>query len=314
MSNEYIPFLDPLSAKVLDSYLITFDVDCASSQLTQERVYKGISDGRFAEAETICFVDREPSEDIVENLYKTLVITTKELHLHFSDVEAVYTEDPRALFIKLIDLFEQKKICSPFTSQITLQTPLIDPQAIVDERAILEEGVSVGKGSVISAGSVLKRGTVIGENCIVRENCVIGCNGIALYKTSSDETLRFPHLAGIHIGDNVELGAGTIIVRGTLTNTVIENDTVIGNLCNIGHGVKIGNKVWISVGSLIGGNCTIGNETTIGLGVRLRDNLKIGEAVSIGMGSVVTKNLPSDISVFGNPAKKLRGLTTGPKR
>ncbi len=315
MTNEYIPFEKPLSWQELDSYISTIGIDYIfSSELTPKRIYKGMSDGRFSEVDTICFIDREPTDAIIKSLSGALVITTKELHQYFSNVEAIYAEDPRALFIKLIDLFEQKKICSPFTSQIKIQVPTIDHLAIIDDRAILEDGVSVGKGSVISAGTILKRGTVIGENCIIRENCTIGCNGIALYKTSNDEILRFPHLAGVNIGNNVEIGAGTVIVRGTLANSIIEDDTVIGNLCNIGHGVKIGKKVWMSVGSLIGGNCTIGNNTTIGLGVKLRDNLKIGENVSIGMGSVVTKNLPSEVSVFGNPAHKLRNLTTGPKR
>jgi len=315
MANEFIPFIKPLSCKEIEGLVHNTGYGYeATLDLSSEKQYIGISDGRYAVEATICFIDREPANNIVESLKNVLVITTKELHQLFSDSEAICTKDPRALFIKLIDLFEREKKCSFFTSQIQEQKPSIEPEAIVDERAIIEEGVSIGKGSVVSAGCVIKRGTVIGENCIVRENCTVGCNGIALYKTSYGETLRFPHLAGVNIGDNVELGAGVVIVRGTLTNTVISNDTVIGNLCNIGHGVKIGKKVWMSVGTLIGGNCTIGNDTTIGLGVRLRDNLKIGEDVSIGMGSVVTKNLPSGISVFGNPAKKLRNLTTGPKR
>ncbi|MGB5965068.1 MAG: DapH/DapD/GlmU-related protein [Sulfurimonadaceae bacterium] len=315
MSSEFIPFLHPLSWDEIDRFVQRSGIEYIPSlPSSSKKEYQGLSDGRSAEADTLCFVDREPTDDVIKSLREALVITTKELHQHFPDSEAIYTEDPRALFIKLIDLFDREKRCAPFTSQIKVQVPTIDPQALIDERAIIEEGVSVGKGSVISAGSVLKRGTVIGENCIIRENCTIGCNGIALYKTANDETLRFPHLAGVQIGDNVELGAGAVIVRGTLANTVIEDDSVIGNLCNIGHGVKVGQKVWMSVGSLIGGNCTIGNGTTIGLGVRLRDNLTIGEDVSIGMGSVVTKNLPSGVSVFGNPAKKLRSLSTGPKR
>lgn len=315
MNNEYIPFTSSLSWDELSNMFQVIGLDYTVSFSTlKSKDYIGVSDGRFAVKDTICFVDREPTEDITKRLNEVLVITTKALHRYFSDTQAIYTEDPRALFIKLIDLFDREKKCSSFSSQIEEQVPVIDMEAFIDEKAIIEEGVSIGKRSVISAGVVLKRGTVIGKNCIIRENCTIGCNGIALYKTSGGETLRFPHLAGVNIGDNVELGAGTVIVRGTLTNTVVDKDTVIGNLCNIGHGVKIGKKVWMSVGSLIGGNCTIGNDTTIGLGVRLRDNLKIGKNVSMGMGSVVTKNLPSGISVFGNPAKRLRSLTTGPRR
>jgi len=315
MSNEYIHFLKPLSWERLVSYIDDICINYSfSSEFITTRMYKGISDGRFAEAETICFVDREPTNTIIQSLTGALVITTKELHKYFSNTAAIYTKDPRVLFIKLIDLFEQKKVCSPFTSQIKVQVPTINPESIIDDRAILEDGVSVGKGSVISAGTVLKRGTVIGENCIIRENCTIGCNGIALYKTLNNETLRFPHLAGVNIGNNVELGASTVIVRGTLTNTVVDNDTVIGNLCNIGHGVKIGKKVWLSVGGLIGGNCIIEDHVTMGLGIRLKDNLLISEGSTIGMGSVVTKSLKAKTTVFGNPAKSLRPLKAGPKR
>jgi len=251
---------------------------------------------------------------MVEIPSDVMVITTVELEICFKDSDIILTADPRALFIKLLGFFEKEKKYLPFTSTIANQIPSIHKEAIIDPRANIEEGVSVGKGSIIYAGSVLKRGTVIGENCIVRENCIIGCNGIALYKTKEGETLRFPHLAGVSIANNVELGASVVIVRGTLANTVIEDDTVIGNLCNIGHGVKIGKKVWLSVGGLIGGNCIIENHVTMGLGVSLKDNLFIAEGSTIGMGSVVTKSLKVKTTVFGNPAKPLRSLNAGPKR
>ena len=315
MNNEFVPFVHSLEYKEIEHFLYQCGMEYRLSfHPSSYKMYKGVSDGRFAINDTLCFVDRIPKEHSVKNLNGALVITTKKLHAYFPEANAVYTTDPRALFIHLLERFDKERICSPFTSEIPLHAQTIDSNAIIDANATVEEGVSIGAGSIISAGCVLKRGTVIGENCILRENCIIGCDGISLYKSSLGENLRFPHLAGVRIGNNVELGANSVIVRGTLTNTVIGDDTVIGNLCNIGHGVKIGEKVWMSVGTLIGGNCTLGNRTTIGLGARVKDNLKIGENVSIGMGSVVTKNLPSDISVFGNPAKKLRSLTTGPQR
>lgn len=148
----------------------------------------------------------------------------------------------------------------------------------------------------------------------IRENCTIGCDGIALYKAKNEEVLRFPHLAGIYIGKNVEIGANSVIVRGTLSNTQINDDTVIGNLCNIGHGVKLGKKVWLSVGGMIGGNCVIEDYVTMGLSVSLKDNLFVAEGSTVGMGSVVTKSLKEKATVFGNPAKPLRPLNVGPKR
>jgi len=315
MSNEYILFFKPLSLETLQNNIRSIGIEFTlSKNLDISTSFIGISDGRYPQDNTICFVDREIESSTFDLCKNILVLTKQKLHDNFLNTFAIYINDPRELFIKLLNLYDKNKLCSPFTSKIKNQKPTINKDAYIDKNAIIEDGVSVGGGSVISAGVVLKRGSVIGENCIIRENCTIGCNGIALYKTSNGDTLRFPHLAGVEIGNNVELGSGVVVVRGTLLNTSIANDTVIGNLSNIGHGVKISKKVWMSVGTLVGGNCNILDGTTIGLGVNIRDNLTIGKNVSIGMGSVVTKNIPSDISIFGNPAKKIRSLSTGPNR
>lgn len=304
---KYIDIADILKELELDFEL--------SVNFQNEKLLSGISDGRFASINTLCFVDRLPKDNPFSAINNNLlVITRPEYHKSFPDISALYSNDPRELFIKLLCFFEQKNLCYPFTSTTKAKSSFIHEKAIINEKAILEKGVYIDEGTIISAGVIIKKGTIIGKNCIIRENTTIGCNGIAIYKTITNELLKFPHLAGVNIGDNVEIGANAVIVKGTLKNTSIGRGTVIGNLSNIGHGVVIHSNVWISVGSMVGGNCTIEENVTVGLGVRIRDNLTISKNVSIGMGSVVTKNIPKDISIFGNPAKKMKKLTTGPKR
>lgn len=190
----------------------------------------------------------------------------------------------------------------------------ISEQATISAHAIVEEGVEIAEGATVCAGAVIKSGTKIGRNSIIRENVVIGCDGVTVYRANDGRLLKFPHVGGVSIGDNTEIGANAVIVGGILGPTSIANDVVIGNLCNIGHGAEIGEGVWMSVGSLIGGHTTIQAEATIAMGVKVRDNLVIGERASLGMGSVVVKDVELGHSMFGNPAKRMPGLKTGPRR
>lgn len=53
---------------------------------------------------------------------------------------------------------------------------------------------------------------------------------------------------------------------------------------------------------------TIGNNVWIGGGVTVLSGVTIGDNVVIGAGSVVTKNIPNDVVVVGNPAKIIKNL------
>tara|TARA_R110002049_G_scaffold224693_3_gene396418 strand:+ start:1521 stop:2429 length:909 start_codon:yes stop_codon:yes gene_type:complete len=294
----------PYSLSDLQSLLRGLNI---ANTLTSDEQFEinAISDGRRPVASSFCFLD-DLAGIITQK--KVLYITSISLE----NACCLLVEDPRYVFIKLLAYLQKKD--HVYSLSPSHRNVGIHSAAIIHNSAILEEDVVIGNGTIISAGCVIKRGTVIAENCIIRENTVIGCEGIALYKSKNGEVLRFPHLSGVEIGSNVEIGANAVIVRGTLKPTKIEDNVVIGNLCNIGHGVVVKAKVWMSVGTLIGGNCNIANNVTIGLGVNVKDNLEIGENSSIGMGSVVTKTVDACCSYFGNPAKPLRGLKTGPKR
>ncbi len=273
----------------------------------------GIVNGRAASANALCFIDKQPSTTALSMLIGAVVITTQELASCMEKSFVITTGDPRAVFIDLMKALALVPGFLPLSS-LSGDLPAIHPSASIHPAAHIEKGVFIGADTVIASGCVIKSGTWIGERVIVRENTVIGSDGIALYKTRDGRTMRFPHLAGVHIGNDTEIGAGCVLSRGAMSSSVIGHSTVIGNLCNIGHGIQIGERVWMSVGTLVGGNTTIGAGATIGMGACVRDNIYIGEKASIGMGSVVMKDVPAGASLFGNPAKRLPSVDAGPER
>lgn len=180
--------------------------------------------------------------------------------------------DPRAVFMDVLTwLIDSVGVDAHYRGYASEAT--VSNEAQVANSAVIEPGVEVGEGSVISAGAVIKRGSRIGRNTIIRENVVIGSDGVTVYRAADGRLLKFPHVGGVSIGDDTEIGANTVIAGGILAPTFIGNDVVIGNLCNVGHGAVVEDRVWMSVGSLLGGHTTVHTGATIAMGVRDRKSV-----------------------------------------
>src|SRR5262249_60627092 len=78
------------------------------------------------------------------------------------------------------------------------------------------------------------------------------------YRQHNGRHVKVPQLGGVEIGDDVEIGAGTTIDRGTFEATRIGPGTKIDNLVMIGHNCRIGphNLLVSQVG--IARSCTTG--------------------------------------------------------
>ena len=69
---------------------------------------------------------------------------------------------------------------------------------------------------------------------------------------NKDKNMRYPHIGAVIIEDNCEIGCGSTIDRGSMSNTVIGENTYLDNQIHIAHNVKIGKN---SIISRAGWNC-----------------------------------------------------------
>ena len=111
---------------------------------------------------------------------------------------------------------------------------------------------------------------------------------------------------GIKIGKNtmISLGAKLDIHRGDIT---------IGDDCLITKGSVIlshdGSAKMVHPGSNGYGKIVIGNHVFIGVNAIILPNVTIGDHAIVAAGAVVTKDVPPETLVAGNPARELKKLT-----
>ena len=142
---------------------------------------------------------------------------------------------------------------------------------------------------------------------------------------------KFINLYGCEIGDETKIGAFVEIQKNARvgkrckisSHTFICEGVIIEDNVFIGHGVTFTNDVYPRA-TAADGNLQTENDwnvkptvvcrgASVGSGATLLCNLRIGENAIVGAGSVVTKNVPPNAIVAGNPAKLLRYVQVIPE-
>ena len=174
----------------------------------------------------------------------------------------------------------------------------------IGHNTIIESNVEIGTGCTIGSNVIIKK-SIIGNNVNILDGAVIGKKGFGFYP-DKNKNIRYPHIGLVLIGNNVEVGCNNTIDRGSLSNTIIGDNTFLDNQVHIAHNVKIGKNSIITAQVGFAGSSTIGERVSIGGQAGISGHLKIGNNVQIAGGSGVIKNIPDNTKVMGYPAKDIR--------
>lgn len=129
---------------------------------------------------------------------------------------------------------------------------------------------SIDAGSKVGSFTEIQKGASIGKNCKISSHTFI-CEGV-------------------HIEDNVFIGHGVMF-----TNDLFPRATNA-------DGSQQTDADWKVIETHVKKGASIGSNATILCGIT------IGENSLVGAGSVVTKNVPPNTVVAGNPAKVIKTL------
>lgn len=133
----------------------------------------------------------------------------------------------------------------------------------IEAQAFIGQGVKIGAGTRIGAGARILHGTTIGERCNILANAVIGERGFG-NSFEDGRWLALPQLGGVRIGNDVEIGAGTMIDRGAVGDTIIHDGVKLDNLIQVAHNVEIGEHTAIAGCCVIAGSVKFGKYCIVG--------------------------------------------------
>jgi acetyltransferase-like isoleucine patch superfamily enzyme len=129
-------------------------------------------------------------------------------------------------------------------------------------------GCSIGDNSKVGSFVEIQKGATIGKNCKISSHSFI-CEGV-------------------HIRDNVFIGHNVTFINDKFPRSTNEDGSVQTE------------EDWACIDTIIEEGASIGSSATLLCGIT------VGKKAIVGAGAVVTKNVPANAIVAGNPAKIIK--------
>ena len=321
MSNPFFKNLGPFTIENLLSLSVIDNLDNYSK--TEINDIKNLYE---AEINTITFFHSKKYASYASDTKASFCITNKNLaSILPSSCSAIIVENVLMATAKITKIFYPDAVTDDFEKNIyEIEETSLTKIVKHGKNVLIGENVKVGKNCLIGHNSIIESNVIIGDNCSIGSNviirntiikndvsildgCVVGKKGFGFFPDSK-KNIRYPHIGIVIIEDNCEIGCGSTIDRGSLSNTIIGKNTYLDNQVHIAHNNKIGNNCIVAGQVGFAGSSTLGNNVIIGGQAGISGHLKIGNNVQIAGGSGVIRNISDNSKVMGYPAKDLKSF------
>jgi len=296
----------PITISKIISFIGTNNYQLKNKSTSELLSFNALDAAKKSEI-TFCSRQGPEGSDLVLRSQATLIICHPSLKpsLKNGKLNYIFVDNPRYWFIRCMKNFLYNERLEGIHPTAIVESKI--PKSVyVGPFSYVEKNVKIGENTMIQSNVHIHKNTSLGKNCIIDSGSVIGSDGFGYERDNTGKIEMFPHIGGIIIEDDVEIGANVCIDRGTIKNTIIGKGTKIDNLVHIAHNVKIGKNCSIVANSLVAGSCIVGDNVHVAMSVTIRDYVKIGKNAILGMGSIVTKDVSPNVTVIGIPAKPIR--------
>jgi UDP-3-O-[3-hydroxymyristoyl] glucosamine N-acyltransferase len=261
--------------------------------------------------------------------YTPRVNTTQASAIYLSEDAKISREicvlrakDPYLAYTRALRVFYPEPAFVPFIHESAVVDPsatvaanvwigagvVIGPASRIGEgvriypNVTIYEEVTIGRDSIIHSGAAIRERTQIGERVVLHNNVVVGCDGFGYAKDEQKRWLKIPQAGRVVIEDDVEIGAGTTIDRGSVGESRIGRGTKIDNLVQIGHSCTVGEDTLLCAQVGLAGSSHIGNRVILAGQTGVAGHLTIGDDVVLTAKSATSHDVPPGKVISGIPA------------
>ena len=165
------------------------------------------------------------------------------------------------------------------------------------------DNVKIGKDCIIYPGVKIYKDCVIGDRCIIHSNAVIGSDGFGFAPTKDGSYKKIAQVGNVILEDDVEIGALTVVDRGSIGSTRVLKGAKLDNLIQIAHNVEIGSNTVIAAQAGIAGSTKIGNSCRIGGQAGFVGHIEIADGTMVqAQSGVPTSVKEPKTALYGSPA------------
>jgi len=292
----------------------------------QKSKISDVRDLSTATKDNITFFNSKKYEELASKTRAFFCITTENLKTYLPNYcNKIIVNNVLLATAKITEIFYPDSVTDDFDLTVKdISKTSFKKKVKFGKNVLIGKNVKIGKNCFIGHNSIIEKNVIIGNNCSIGSNtiirntiiknninvldgCVIGKKGFGFFP-NKEKNYRYPQIGVVIINDNSEIGCGSTIDRGSMSNTIIGKNTFLDNQIHIAHNVKIGDNCIIAGQVGFAGSSTLGNHVMIGGQAGISGHLKIGNNVQIGGGSGVIKNVSDNTKVMGYPAKNLKNF------